>query len=77
MFFGKTNIKHIKKVLDIIGEYCKNKNIIDMLSFFDIFNVNDYETELNCVYGDGLIKYHIFNYNMLKIPNHKNAYVTI
>lgn len=77
MFFKNNTIEHIRIILEMVGQYCKMKNILDMLSFFDIFDVKDYEKELKCFYGEGKIKYHIFNYNMLKIPNHKNAYVTI
>jgi hypothetical protein len=77
MFFEDTSISKIRIILEMIGEYCKTHNILDVLSFFDIFDVNDYETDMRCLYGQGTVKYYIFNYNMLKIPNYKNAYVTI
>lgn len=76
-FLNNYNTEYIRSVLDTIAYYCKKYDLIDVISFFDIFNVKDYR-ELNCLYGDGNIKYYIVNYTMPgDIPNYKNGYVTI
>lgn len=76
MFFENYNISNIRSTLELISEYCYKNNTLDVLSFFDIFPVKDYN-DIKCLYGEGNLHYYIFNYNMTRIPNHKISYVTI
>lgn len=77
MFFANNSVDNIRVALEMVAEYCKKHHIIDVLSYFDIFHVQDYIRDLKCIYGHGTVNYHIFNYNMLSIPNHTNGYVAI
>lgn len=76
MFFENYNVSNIRSTLELISEYCYKNNILDVISFFDIFPVKDYN-DIKCLYGEGSLYYYIFNYNMINIPNHKISYVTI
>jgi len=77
MFFDEYNLTNIKSSTELISEYCSKHNLIDVLSFFDIFPVKDYYTDLKCLHGQGNINYYMFNYTMPIIKNAQNAYVTI
>jgi hypothetical protein len=76
MFFEKYDTANIRSTLEIISEYCHKYNIIDVLSFFDIFPVNDY-SDIKCLNGQGSLYYYLFNYNMMPLSNDKISYVTI
>lgn len=76
MYFSEYDTKNIRSTLELISEYCCKYNIIDVLSFFDVFPVSDY-SDIKCVVGQGSLNYYMFNYNMIPIPNDKISYVTI
>jgi hypothetical protein len=76
MFFQNYNVSNIRSTLELISEHCYKNNTLDVLSFFDIFPVKNYN-DIKCLYGQGSLHYYIFNYNMIPIPNHKISYVTI
>lgn len=76
MFFTTYDTTNIRSTLELISEYCYKYNIIDVLSFFDIFPVTEYD-DIKCVVGKGSLHYYMFNYNMIPISNDKISYVTI
>ena len=65
-----------KLILDSVVKYCLTHDIVDMITFSDIFPTSD-KGSLKCVEGTGILKYYAFNMNMHSIENSRNALVTL
>ena len=77
MFFKEYKLDNIKESIELIGEYCLKNDIIDLLSFLDVFNTDDYYKDLKCLVGQSKTKFYMFNYGMKNIKNSKNFFVPI
>ena len=76
MFLSETNVCSISKILDSIASYCSKHNILDVITFGDIFKVLDYK-QLGCVNGTGILRYYMFNQSLPQIENTRNGLMTI
>jgi hypothetical protein len=77
MFFEQYQQQNVFNVLESVGKYCKDNNIIDVLSLYDIFPIENYYKNLKFLKGQGFSNYYMFNYKMAPIPNHLNGYTPI
>ena len=76
MFLSETNVCSISKIIDSIAAYCLEHNILDVITFGDIFKVLDYK-QLGCVNGTGILRYYMFNQAIPPIENTRNGLMTI
>jgi hypothetical protein len=76
MYFKNNDIQNIHIIIETICEYCKINNIIDVFSFYDVFNCN-YINDMKCLYGAGVTKYYMLNFNIPFIQPFENSIVHI
>jgi len=76
MFLSETNVCSISKILHSIASYCSKHNILDVITFGDIFKVLDYK-QLGCLNGSGILRYYMFNQSLPAIENTRNGLMTI
>jgi hypothetical protein len=76
MYFKDYNCHSIKTTLELISHYCYKHNIIDVLTFHDIFPIDNYDT-LKCLVGECKTRYYLFNKYMSKISPDKNMFMAI
>lgn len=76
-FIEDYTLNNINKAIESICEFHSINDIVDVFSFHDIFNTNNYLLDLNCLKGEGNTNYFIFNYKMYTIKNSQNSIVHI
>lgn len=76
MYFKNYTKESIKTTFELLSQYCFNNKILDVLSFLDIFPINNYD-ELKCLVGKFKTSYYLFNNYMTYITPDKNIFTTI
>jgi hypothetical protein len=76
MYFKNNDIQNIHEILETICEYCKINNIVDVFSFYDVFNCN-YLRDMKCLPGTGVTKYYMLNFNIPFLEPFENSIIHI
>ena len=77
IYLSSDDPKYIYGIMEAIVAHCLKNNVVDVITLTDIFQVDNYHTQLKFMPGSGFLSYYIFNMNMISVKNTKNGLITI